>query len=205
MCCEAVQEQLQEYLDGQLPPAEARAVGAHIDACAACQEELALLRQVDDALATLPVLEEAAGFTARVMAQVRTTEARPSPVPLPAFRLRWEDSVVSFVFAGTMMMVLLAFSLLEPQHVSTAGAFLQRIWWTLLPELGRLWHTARMEPAYAVWGLSSLCVAAAAAASASVLVRQWPGLWAGGRFGQRRRAYYTGDKKRREMDGGGEL
>ncbi len=30
---------------------------------------------------------------------------------------------------------------------------------------------ARMEPAYAVWGLSSLCVAAAAAASASVLVR----------------------------------
>jgi hypothetical protein len=95
------------------------------------------------------------------------------PVSLPSFRLRWEDAVVSFAFACAAMALLSAFSLLQPQHVSVAWAFLQRAWWTFLAELGRLWHAVQMEPIYAVWGLSSLCVAAAAAASAIVLVRQW--------------------------------
>jgi hypothetical protein len=71
------------------------------------------------------------------------------------------------------MALLSAVSLLQPQHVSAARAFLHRAWWTFLPELDRLWHAVQMEPIYAVWGLSSLCVAAAAAASAVVLVRQW--------------------------------
>lgn len=192
MRCKDTKARLQEYLDSQLPPVEAQAVEAHLNVCAACREELALLRQVDEALATMPVLEEAADFTARVMAQVGTTKASPlrrrsgqvSPVPLPAFRLRWEDSVVSFAFACAVMAVLFALALLMPEDVSTAEASLQRVWWTLLPELDRLWHTVQMEPAYAVWGLSSLCVAAAAAASAIVLVRQWPGL-SGERFGHR--------------------
>jgi hypothetical protein len=52
-------------------------------------------------------------------------------------------------------------------------AFLERAWWMLLPELDTLWHMVQAEPIYAAWGLSSLCVAAAAAASAIVLVRQW--------------------------------
>ena len=85
----------------------------------------------------------------------------------------WADAVVSFAFACTVMAVLFVFSLLEPPYVSTAGALLQRTWWTLLPELDRLWHTVEMEPGYATWVVSSLCVAAAAAASAAVLARQW--------------------------------
>jgi anti-sigma factor RsiW len=189
MRCQHVQDKLQEYLDGQLPPSEARTVEAHLAECAACQGDLALLRQVDDALATLPLLEESANFTARVMARVRATgpsalgqrpvlkgtrdSGQASPVSLPSFRLRWEDAVVSFAFACAAMAVLSAVSLLQPQHVSAARAFLHRAWWTFLPELGRLWHAVQMEPIYAVWGLSSLCVAVAAAASAIVLVRQW--------------------------------
>jgi hypothetical protein len=73
------------------------------------------------------------------------------------------------------MAVLSAVSLLQPQHVSAARAFLHRAWWTFLPELDRLWQVVQMEPIYALWGLSSLCVAMAAAASAIVLVRQWQG------------------------------
>lgn len=172
MLCKDVQKQLQEHLDGQLCPAESQAVDAHLTACVTCQQELALLRQVDDALATLPLLEEPAGFMARAMAQVRATEKAPSQ-PLPAFRLRWEDMVVSFAFAGAMTTVLLAFSLIRPQHVSTVKALLQQVWWTLLPELDLLWHTVQMEPTYTLWGLSVLCVAATAAASTIVLVRQW--------------------------------
>jgi anti-sigma factor RsiW len=172
MPCEDTQTKLQEYLDGQLPLEEAQTVEVHLALCAACQGELALLRQVDDALATWPVLEEPADFTARVMAQVRATE-QASPVLFPAFRLGWADALVSFAFACTVMAVLFVFSLLEPQHVSTARALLQRTWWAWLAELDRLWHTVEMEPGYATWVVSSLCVAAAAAASAAVLARQW--------------------------------
>jgi anti-sigma factor RsiW len=166
MRCEFVRGLLQEHLDNQLPPTEAQGVQAHLAACAACRKELALLRQVDAALATLPVLDESADFTARVMARVNIS---------PVFRLRWEDAVVSFAFAWAVMGVLFAFALLGSQDVSAAGVFLQQAWWTLLPELDRLWHIVQMEPAYAVWGLSSLCAAVVAAASAVVLVRQWPG------------------------------
>jgi len=190
MRCQHVQDRLQEYLDGQLPPSEARAVGAHLAECVACREDLALLRQVDDALATMPLLEEPANFTAQVMAQVRTTgpsalghrpvlsgmgdSGQVLPVSLPTFRLWWEDAVVSFAFACAAMALLLsAVSLWQPQHVSAARAFVHRAWWTFLPELDRLWQAVQMEPIYAVWGLSSLCVAIAAAASAVALVRQW--------------------------------
>jgi len=191
MRCEDTRTRLQEYLDGRLPPPESRNVKAHLAGCAACREDLALLRQVDGALATVPLLEESSDFTAQVMAQVRGAESsagrrRPvlggmrapgqvSPRALPPFRLRWEDAVVSFAFASTVMAILSAFLLLQPQHIWAARAFVDRAWWTLLPELDRLWHTVQMEPVYVVWGLSSLCMAAAAAASAVVLVRQWSG------------------------------
>jgi len=184
MRCKAVQEQLQEYLDGQLSPGQAQAIQAHLDACAACREELALLRQVDAALATVPLLEESAHFTTRIMAQLGATGTKSpqgrtrqtSPAFLPAFRLRWEDAAVSFAFAGVMMAVLLAFSLLEPQHLLNVEAFLERIWWTWLPELDRLWQAAQAGAGgeeLIVWGFSSLCVAAAASASAVALWRQW--------------------------------
>ena len=41
----SVQSQLQAYLDGTLPPEELRAVRAHMDGCADCRAELALLRE----------------------------------------------------------------------------------------------------------------------------------------------------------------
>ncbi len=173
MRCKDMPQRLQAYVDGQLSLSEARVVQAHLDACAACREDLAMLRQVDDALAALPVLEEPADFTARVMAQVQAAEAEWPPVPLPAFRLRWEDSIVSFAFACAVMAALFAFSLLIPVDVSRVGPFLDRVWWTVLPALDRVWHTVQVEPVYAVWGLSSLCVAVAASASAVVLTRQW--------------------------------
>lgn len=181
MGCELVRERLREHLDGRLPPVEARAVETHLSACAACQEEWVLLRQVNDALATLPVLEEPADLAARVMARVRATEANRSPVPSPAFQrwprlvqvLRWDDAVVSFAFAWAMTMAVFVLSLLGPQQISTARDSLQQAWWAWLPELDGLWHTLQTEPIYAVWGLSSLCVAAAAALTVVALGRQW--------------------------------
>jgi len=39
MVCEAWREKLDAYLDGELPPTEARAVGEHLRGCAACAAE----------------------------------------------------------------------------------------------------------------------------------------------------------------------
>ncbi len=168
MRCKDPQMPLQEYLDGQLAPPQVQAVEAHLAACPACQQRLALLRQVDDALATWPLLAEPADFTARVMADVQQAAS-----PLPTFRLRWEDPVASLAFAWSMAALLWAFSLLQPHQLAAAGAFLERLWYTWLPALDRLWQEVRIQPLYAVWGLFSLSVAAAAAASAVVLWRQW--------------------------------
>jgi anti-sigma factor RsiW len=174
MRCETARERLRECLDGQLPPP----VKAHLDGCASCRVEWVWLRQVDDALATLPLSEEPADFTARVMAQVQTAEANRPPVLSPASKLahilRWEDAVMSFAFAWAIMVLFVALSSLGPQEISTLKGFLQRAWWAWLPELDRMWHTLQTQPLYVVWGASSLCVAAAAALSACVLSQKWP-------------------------------
>ena len=47
-------ELLAAYLDGEAPVTEARAVEAHVAACAACREELALALHARSALASLP-------------------------------------------------------------------------------------------------------------------------------------------------------
>ena len=75
MDCQDTQTQLQEYLDGQLPAAQAAAIQAHLATCEDCARELALLRQVDEALATYPVLEAPQGLAARTMAQVKREPA----------------------------------------------------------------------------------------------------------------------------------
>jgi len=175
MRCEEIQTRLQEYLDGALSPGQAQAVEVHLARCAACREELTLLRQVDEALAAWPALAEPADFTAQVMAQVSAMERGrgSSPELRPVFRLGWADAAMSLAFAGAVTAVLAGSLWLRPQHVLTAGALLQRAWWTLLPELDRLWHTAQVEPVYALWAFSTLCVATAAAVSAVALVRQW--------------------------------
>jgi len=174
MRCEDTQTRLQEYLDGALSPGQAQAVEAHLTRCAACREELALLRQVDEALAAWPVLAEPADFTVRVMAQAAMEGGRGSSLELwPVFRLGWAEVAAGLAFACAVMAGLTGFLWLQPQHVLTAEALLQRAWWTLLPELDRLWHTAQVEPVYAWWAFSTLCVATAAAASAVALVRQW--------------------------------
>jgi predicted anti-sigma-YlaC factor YlaD len=166
MHCQDVREQLQEYLDGQLPSTAAQDVDAHLKTCAVCRDELGLLRQVDDALATLPLLEESADFTARVMSQVRAAEVRP------VFPVRREDVLVSFAFSWSITTTLLVLSWLRPRLLGVS-TFLRPIGQTVQFELDGLWQMVRVEPIYLWWGVSILCMAAAAAAAAAVLTRQW--------------------------------
>ncbi len=67
---EAVQEQLSSYLDGELSAEERAAVEEHLAGCAACREELELLRATLDALHDLPVLPAPGGFADAVLGRI---------------------------------------------------------------------------------------------------------------------------------------
>lgn len=169
MACVEVQKQLQEYLDGQLPAAEAQDVAAHVHGCEACGKELALLRCVDAGLATQPLLEEPVDFAAQVMTMVRASSAAP-----PAFRFRWEDALVGLLFASTMATALVVLATWCADLLSAVSLSLDSVTGTWLAEIGGLWHAARAEPFCAAWVLSSACVAALIATSAVVLWHGWP-------------------------------
>ena len=46
MTCAETLELLQQYLDGELTAAEARAVAQHLDSCTRCDEESEIYRQI---------------------------------------------------------------------------------------------------------------------------------------------------------------
>lgn len=56
-------------------------LAAHLEGCAACRREVALLEALDRELAALPYLEAAPGFASRVMARVR--------LPAPRHEAAW--------------------------------------------------------------------------------------------------------------------
>jgi len=80
---EISQGTLRAYLDGQLNPERVAAIEEHLESCAACREELAILRghsaRVQDSLDRLPELAETAN-TARAWV---------------AFQKKWEDDMES--------------------------------------------------------------------------------------------------------------
>ena len=77
MNCSESQPLLQDFLDGRLRPNEEREVEAHLSSCAACKQELALYRQVFDALATEP--DPDVQLTESIMAKVAAEQATRRP------------------------------------------------------------------------------------------------------------------------------
>ena len=88
MTCDAVHRRLSTYLDGELPPAEAGSVAAHVAVCAGCARRLASLKSALAAIAELPRLEAMEPIAARVFDRLevesrgrawRCSFARPGP------------------------------------------------------------------------------------------------------------------------------
>ena len=72
---ETTQDLLSAYLDGDLSPEERDQVSLHLEGCAECREELALLVTTLAALHDLPELEAPSGFTDQVLAKLEQAPA----------------------------------------------------------------------------------------------------------------------------------
>jgi anti-sigma factor RsiW len=70
MHCSEAHQQLQYYVDGQLPISQIDLLEAHISFCTACQNELLLLQEVVDRLHDLQSVAEPAYMTLRIMERV---------------------------------------------------------------------------------------------------------------------------------------
>ncbi len=81
---EAIQELLSSYVDGDLSPEQRRLVEEHLERCAACREDLHLLRETLDALHDLPDLRAPAGFTEAVLARLGEEPVVAAVDPAPA-------------------------------------------------------------------------------------------------------------------------
>lgn len=81
--CERAWELLSQQLDGPLSPQERQELEEHLASCPACRNDREELIQMDQALRGLGEMEAPAGFTQRVMDQVRAeSQKRPKVIPL---------------------------------------------------------------------------------------------------------------------------
>jgi anti-sigma factor RsiW len=74
--CDAWQEAMSLWLDGQLQADRVRALERHLEMCPACQGVLHALRHVDTVIAAARTLAPPAGFGARVQAKLAARRQR---------------------------------------------------------------------------------------------------------------------------------
>lgn len=94
-------------------------LAAHLEGCAACRREVALLEALDRRLAALPYLEPSAGFASRVMARVRL----PEPLHEKAWagiRRRWA-LLAAGLAAATVTVGGMAWWLFGEQELTPSG------------------------------------------------------------------------------------
>lgn len=103
MPCNRIENELDEYLDGELPPDRSWELEAHLRYCEACRACLERARELQRLLAALPVNGPTAGFYARAMAAARET-AKPAAQEHRTWR-------VGALAAGVVLLVIGGFLL----------------------------------------------------------------------------------------------
>jgi len=125
-------ETLYLYLEGELDPADARGLEAHLASCQACRDALAERRLLHEAFTSLPALEVPADFALSVMDRIPET-AEP--------KAGWLAGLASASIA--LVTCLLGFFLLTGQNLSdvliACSRSLDSGFGHLLPLLVKLW------------------------------------------------------------------
>ena len=109
MSCK-LESELTAYVDGELGPAEASAVRAHLLGCTDCRSTEALLRKTVHTLAALPDFQPSLGLRRQVLSRVEAV-----PAPWGRRFSHWLRPAV-LVPAGLLLASVLAF-LLTPHGV----------------------------------------------------------------------------------------
>src|SRR5271155_3236512 len=101
MVCETWTDKLDAYLDGELPPAEARALGEHLRGCAACAaESLSRVQQKRAVQAAGQRFTPDPAFRARIQQSIA---ARP-PARRNWFRLPVLATAMALVIAAALFL-----------------------------------------------------------------------------------------------------
>lgn len=87
MICLDMQERLSAYLDGDLSPDKMKEVADHLSGCESCQAALSELRQVRDALRSLPEVEVPGDLHSSIMERLRPHMKRKKQRKWVFFRL----------------------------------------------------------------------------------------------------------------------
>jgi anti-sigma factor RsiW len=103
--CEAWQDQISAYLDGELPPHEEHAVHAHLRACASCAEALVDLVPLVQAIRNVPPHEPPRDLWPRLAAELRhDPRFFARRLPLPRRELGWVAAALLIVVGGAAVM-----------------------------------------------------------------------------------------------------
>jgi len=139
--CERVRAYLDSYLEGQIPPPEARAMRLHIHACAACRPRV-LERDPLQLLAPLADQERGeefwAGFWPAVRAGIHAERARPSGLRARFARpaLAWAAAAALILLAGLALLRSLRPASEQPGGVMVADSAAREPWQEVLPDSG---------------------------------------------------------------------
>jgi anti-sigma factor RsiW len=101
-CTEPPEEDLVAWLDGELAPADAARVAAHLRGCGVCRREAAALRESGAMLERLPTLEPPADFVSRVVAAARDSSSTVAETPRGRLHLL-RRSVAAAAVAAVLM------------------------------------------------------------------------------------------------------
>lgn len=97
MSCDKLVHQIDEFLDGELPAQEARAIEAHVAQCDACATALDARRALLTGLAELPVDDPETDFFDRLIEQAAVTR--------PSAPSRWRRARQSLAAAAAVLLV----------------------------------------------------------------------------------------------------
>lgn len=100
-------ELLSALVDGELVPADAEAVQAHVVACADCAAELASVREARAAVRTLPAVEPPAGFFEALLAGALGDEPAERDEPAKVVPLQGRRAAIANAAAAVAAGILL--------------------------------------------------------------------------------------------------
>lgn len=112
MNCDWVQENLEAYLDQELTAAEAAGLESHVALCSTCAAELALARQVQLELQSLPQQRCPDEVVARVLEQSRVKQPAAEEQGLSVWDFHWLAPAWRLATAAALFLVVICSALL---------------------------------------------------------------------------------------------